>query len=284
MIFFISSLICSSSIYLIFRYLAINKIKLFQVILINYWVCFLFGIIATSFSSQWIGLNYSVIGLGASIGFLFISLFYAMGLTTHLFGVGTSSIVSRVSLVIPVLYFAIYLNEGLAPLQWIAVAIAVIAVLLTSKKNTTSTAKKIYKLLPIIVFLGYGLIDVLLKYSNQVAEKHNAYHLMTTAIFFFAGLYGFIISLFKQIKFSKNELFLGLILGLLNYGSIYLLLGAIKAVDLKSSELFAINGVLILLLSNVGAFLLFRDKPTKFQIIGIILAIISTLILSIFRV
>lgn len=283
MIFFISSLICSSSIYLIFRYLAINKIKLFQVILINYWVCFLFGIIATSFSSQWIGLNYSVIGLGASIGFLFISLFYAMGLTTQLFGVGTSSIVSRVSLVIPVLYFAIYLNEGLAPLQWLAVAIAVIAVLLTSKKNKTSTAKKIYKLLPIIVFLGYGLIDVLLKYSNQVAEKHNAYHLMTTAIFFFAGLYGFIISLFKQINFSKNELILGLILGLLNYGSIYLLLEAIKAVDLKSSELFAINGVLILLLSNVGAFLLFRDKPTKFQIIGIILAIFSTLILSIFR-
>ena len=89
---------------------------------------------------------------------------------------------------------------------------------------------------------------------------------------------------YKSIRFKKSfslkSIPLGATLGIINYASIYFLLKALRINGLESSSLFTINNVAIVAVSTLIGLLIFKEKISNKNWIGICLALISIVLVT----
>ena len=70
-------------------------------------------------------------------------------------------------------------------------------------------------------------------------------------------------------------------MGIVNYGSIYFLIQALRFEQMDSSTTFTVNNVGILITSTLAGMLFFKEKLLLKNWIGVILAIISIFLVTI---
>ncbi|WP_053971881.1 DMT family transporter [Mangrovimonas sp. ST2L15] len=276
------SILCSTLIFIVFKTIDRLQISTLHTIVINYVTACGLGMILNTqpitikntIQSDWF--------LGALfLGFLFISIFFVMARTAQTHGVSVASVASKMSVIIPVIFGIIVYNEGTGKQKIAGIILALFAVYWTSLKKNTSLKSKRSLTLPLILFLGSGIIDTSIKYLETYYVPENGIPMFSATIFFIAGSLGFIYLLIKnQWRFTLRNLFSGLILGVINYGSIYFLLKALNHETFESSTLFTINNVGVVMLSTLSALLLFKEHLSKKNWIGISLAIISILLVT----
>jgi drug/metabolite transporter (DMT)-like permease len=279
MSYFIIAILLGAAIYLLFKYVGAKQLHLPTVVLFNYIVCVVIGFAGLVNKSSVVVVHPTIIGSSAIMGLLFISMFYLMGMLTNQAGVAVSSIISRISMVIPTLFFFLAWGEELSLWAIIGVFTAIAAIIMVNNKKGQKFSFK--NVLPLIVFIGYGLVDVGLKLSqNAVKELDNVHHELTLGIFFFAGLYGWLIKFAKGIKLKTNAIAPGILLGAVNYFSIYFFFLALENLNLPNTVIFPINGISIMLIATVLSVFLFREAFTAKKIVAMILAVISIVLLS----
>ena len=281
MIYLFLSVLSSTAIFVLFKLFNKYKIDTLQAIVVNYITAFSFGVLfndAKITFSEIIQSNWFIIAVG--LGFLFIFIFNVMALTAQKNGLSVASVSSKMSFIIPVL-FGIYVNhEGTETQKLIGVALALVAVYLTSVKQNDNAviAKSIY--LPIILFLGSGIIDTSV---NHFAPKGNI-PLFLSSIFSVAALIGMSIIAYKssvnKSPFQLKCIPFGILLGIANYGSMYFLLLALRIENTESSTIFTVNNIAILALSTLVGLILFKEKISKKNWIGITLAFIAILLVT----
>jgi drug/metabolite transporter (DMT)-like permease len=138
-----------------------------------------------------------------------------------------------------------------------------------------------------MLFLASGFLDTYLKYNQEklVPEHHQSW--FTSSIFAGAALLGFIwigvLLVNGKTKLEWKNLWAGIILGIPNYGSIYFLLKALGHEGNESSFIFPVNNVAIVAFSVISALLIFGEKLSKMNIVGILLAIVSILLINMDR-
>ncbi|MEN8117939.1 MAG: EamA family transporter [Bacteroidota bacterium] len=184
----------------------------------------------------------------------------------------------KLSLVFPVLFSLIYFNEQISTIKYIGLTTATAAVFLTVYKKEIKKTNFLYILLPLIIFIGSGLVDSLVKYVQAIKINDNEVALYTVVVFFVAFLCGVIILAFrknKSYKFHPPTLFLGILLGAVNFGSLYFLISALNGSNLDSSLVFAINNMLIVALSALIGTIVFKERMNKINFAGVVLAILS---------
>jgi uncharacterized membrane protein len=265
----------------LFKLFSKYKIDTLQAIVINYATAFSFGLIfndAQITVSEIIQTNWFIAAIG--LGFLFIAIFNVMALTAQRNGLSVASVASKMSLIIPVI-FGIYVNnESTEAQKLIGIALALVAVYLTSikQKDNSVVTKSIY--LPIILFIGSGIIDTSV---NHFAPKGNI-PLFLSSIFGIAAIIGFSLFTYKSIttkkRFQLKSIPFGILLGVVNYGSMYFLLLALRVENTESSTIFTINNIAILALSTLVGLILFKENISKKNWIGIILAFIAILLVT----
>ncbi|MEJ2163762.1 MAG: EamA family transporter, partial [Robiginitalea sp.] len=195
------SIFFSSLIFVVFRLFDTYKVDTFRAIVVNYITAFTTGLLLYTgdlspsqvFSLSWAG--------GALLlGVLFIVIFNVMALTSQRHGVGVASVATKMSLVIPVIAGLILYDEYLSPLQVAGIILALAAVYFTSLKETNRADGKDLRLLflPLIVFLGSGIIDTAIKYLQETRVAPSEYPLFSAPIFGFASLTGLGILLIKH--------------------------------------------------------------------------------------
>ncbi len=280
MLFLIISIILNSYIGLIFKFFEPYKINIPQTIILNYWICVFTGLLfvgkipisSNSFSQSWF--YWAIV-----MGILFISIFNVIGISTQKVGATITQAANKLSLAIPVLFSIIFYHEKLNALKIIGILIAFVAVILVVwKKNNDNTNKttSLQIILPIILFIGSGTIDTITKFveKNYItsATIANSY-LITT--FLSAAVVGSFFLIYKKETIKLINIKAAIILGIPNYFSIYFLIKALQIKSLSSSAIIPINNISILILvSLVGIFLL-KEKITKLNLIGLILALLS---------
>ena len=84
----------------------------------------------------------------------------------------------------------------------------------------------------------------------------------------------------SKVRFKLISIPFGIALGIVNYGSIHFLLMALRVENTESSTLFTINHIAILALSTLIGLILFKEKISKKNWLGIILALISILLVT----
>ncbi len=283
MIHLIASIGCSTMIVLLFRGFSQYRIHSFQAIVVNYLVCLCIGLAASPYEElrnvgNWHGL-YLAIGLGT----LFISLFYLIARTTQLIGVTVASVAQKLSFVIPVIAGIVIFQEAFTMRKLLGFLIAIAAVLFVSLRKDGGIPKGKLLLMPIIVFAGSGICDLIIKiveigYLDQFSNS--TFTVVVFAASFSLGAAVMTAGLVNRREYpDPKSLLAGLVLGIPNYGSIYFLIAALQHSGLGASELFPVNNVGVILASAVSAWLIFREHLSNLQWIGLLLALSAILIL-----
>ena len=286
MIYLILSIVCSSLIFLIFRSFKQFKVQRFPAIVFNYLVAAAFGY----------GLNANVIQLSEFItakwlpnamilGVIFIILFNVMALTTERLGASVGSIANKMAVVVPVVFAIVYYGDSVSALKIMGVILALLGIVLSSLKPKTFK-KEFHKTdlwLPFILLIGSGFIDTFVKYTEEYSIQSRAdAQLFSATIFFTAFLIGILSAIFRSEKhfFQLRNLIGGGILGVVNFGSIFFLLETFRSAGLQSSVVFPINNVGVVLLTSGFSFLLFKERFSKMNKLGIFCAVIAVILIS----
>ncbi|MGK0307380.1 MAG: putative membrane protein [Urechidicola sp.] len=285
MIFLLLSILFSTGLFVIFKYFGIYKIDVLKAIFVNYIVAFSMGFffaerqipISEIYLQPWFS---GALFLGA----LFVSIFFVMAMTAQKNGVSVTSIAGKMSVVVPVFFGIILYNESVTFLKIVGIIMALIAVYLSSVKEEKSE-KNGTLLLPILLFIGSGTIDTLLKYiqENYVADEDVS--IFSGSLFGIAGVFAFLILVIKTIKkrasFGYKNIIAGIILGVPNYYSIIFLIKALQNKNFESSTLFTINNVAIVVVSTLVGLFFFKEKFSVKNKVGVAMAILGIILVTI---
>ena len=285
MIYLLLSIIASTCIFLIFKLFGKFQVNTLQAIVFNYVTACCCGLLSYESNISISEIANSKWFYGAiALGFLFISIFNIMAITAQKNGLSVASVASKMSVVIPIGFGIIMYNESTGTQKIFGIILALFAVYLASVKSKTTVNFKKNLLFPSLLFLGSGIIDTSIKYLETTYVTENGIPIFSATIFCFAAIIGVIVLTYKnsinQFTFDYKSIVGGFFLGIVNYGSIYFLLKALHFEGSESSTIFTINNVAIVMLSTLMGLFFFREHISRKNWIGILLAIISILLVT----
>jgi drug/metabolite transporter (DMT)-like permease len=284
MFYLLLSILFNTILYIIFKVFKKYDINVLQALIVNYFVAFLLAFYYSDTSYSLLKIpNQKWYFATLILGFLFIALFDLIAKTTQYLGVSVAAISGKMSMVIPVLFGILVYNEPTNILKVSAIILALIAVYLTSlTEEKELNLKLIYY--PIILFFGSGILDTLLKYFEKKFVADNEVSIFIGTIFFNAMIIGIVFLFFTKKKETKlinfKNVLGGIILGVFNYYAMFFLVKSLQTLGKSdSSKVFTLNNIGIVLLSAIFGYILFKEKFSKKNILGIILALISVYLL-----
>ncbi|MDA3944504.1 MAG: EamA/RhaT family transporter [Bacteroidetes bacterium] len=279
MLFLIATTLFSTAIFILFKLFKQNHIDNLQAIIANYIVASSIGYFA--YESQFTPIDIIQapwFKLSILIGAAFIGVFFLFALSSQKAGIAITAVSSKMSVVIPTAAGFLLFNELLNPQKIIGIILALIALYLALYKKSIDKLPFNIKLiiLPLLIFVGTGVNDLLMKIADYYYLQNDVLLLVST-IFAIALIIGLSILIFNLLrgktKLRGRNFIAGTLLGLVNFGSTYFLFRSLEIFD--SSYLFPIRNTGVVGLSALTAFLIFGEKLEKINWLGIILAIIA---------
>ena len=137
----------------------------------------------------------------------------------------------------------------------------------------------------IALFFGSGLLDFVLNYVQKYELYDLSPSLFSAFGFGLAGIIGLLILIYrlisKQSTFHSRSIIAGIILGIPNYFSIFLLITAYKATGWKDTTVLAITNVSVVLMSALIGFTAFKENTNTRKFVGLTAAILAIVLLYI---
>jgi drug/metabolite transporter (DMT)-like permease len=293
MLYLLLSILLSVGLLLNFRLFPHYKVNTFQAIVLNYVVCFCTGLFflptgikdfTIDFSANW---TWMALGLG--VGFIFT--FMLSGVSTQKMGITATSLANNISLVIPVCFSLFILKTGKVfdVFNYSGLLLALVAVVLSAtKKGVDSTQQPTSKwlvILPLVVFLMYGITNTMLNYMNyRYMPNPDLTIRVTLTMVLGAIVTGFALLGWRlvtgQERIEKQNLLAAVTLGIPNFLSFYTLLMALSAYQNNGAFVYPLYNIGVILTATAMAILFFRESLTLANKIGLLLAIIAICLIS----
>ena len=285
MLYILISILSLSGIFVVFKIAEKKNLSVINIIVVNYLFAAVIGNIQSGvnafsmFNQDWFLMAFL-------IGVLFFVSFVIIGVSTKLVGLSITTVAAKMSTVIPIVFSILYFNENISMLKVLGVLVAVIGVILTVYKPSKKESKKvnIYEIIiPLLLFVGMGTSDSLMKYTQHNFLDSSNIALFNSSLFYISFISNLIYVVFtKQISalFNKSILFLGIILGILNFYGVFFFIKALDSKIFDSSIIFGINNVGIVSLSVLIGLLIFKEKLFNINKIGVAISILAIIILS----
>jgi drug/metabolite transporter (DMT)-like permease len=280
----------TAGLFVIFQYFTRYQVKVFEAIVVNYWVCVVVGTVFMQLGLMEIAdvrqnPNFIKLLLTASgLGGLFISGFYLTALATQRAGVSAASLASRISFAIPLVagYFILGKTINFNYLNIIGLFLAFVSVLLGSYKPSQKERQN--ALLPFFVFLMTGTIDTLFNTASELWLRKGEESLFTTMVFGSAAILGTTFLLFQKLKnkekFARKNLIAGLILGVPNFFSVLLLLVVLRLFDNNGAFVFPIFNIGVIVSATLLSIVFFNEELFWWNKAGILAAVLAVLLIS----
>ncbi len=263
----------------------IKSINTYQAIAINYLVAFIFTIADLHILGYNFYLTSRIIIPAFFVAALFVSTFVVMILSTQKVGIGLSTALNKMAVVIPVSIGIFFLGQDqniVAKIIGVLLAILSFFFILYKKERSRSRAALI---LPISVFLLSGMIDTSMELTHRFALKNKGDDgVFLVTVFIFSVLLSIIAVFYEKRRNPQLELFpirvfgYGAMLGLFNYLASKMIL--INVAKMGGSIVFPIHNTSIVMLTALTGAIFFREKFSNKQWFGIILAVLSVLIVA----
>ena len=285
MIYLIASILCSASLFIMFKWFGQNRIDTFQAIVINYAVAFGCGALLDPIPlGQVFGGSNPWLPWALGLGVLFIALFYLIAITAQRISVSVATVSTKMSIVIPIIAAVPLYGDTMPALKVVGILLALAGVVLASWTGEKLQFSSLALILPIILFAGNGTIDLVLKYVQHEHLGEESPIQFSSMIFGTAGLIGIVVltgrNLLQKKSIDLRSILAGIALGLPNFGSIYFLMKALALSGMQSSEIFPINNMGVVLLSALGAMLFFGEKGSRLNRLGVALSIIAIALIA----
>jgi len=278
------SIVFASSLFVILKLFQKWRVNIIQALVANYITAASLGFIfyegdvsfKNVFQKEWFPYSFM-------LGFLFISVFYVMALTSQKNGISVASVATKMSVVIPILSGIIYFKESLTVITLLGILLALTSVYLTSKKETGKLQweNMIY---PVLVFLGAGTVDTCIKFLQHYYVKEAEIALFSATTFGVACLVGIPLALYdmyaKKSKPAIRNVFAGVLLGIPNFFSLVYMIKMLASNLFSSAVLFTIHNIAIVVLTTVLGVLFFKERLYLRNGIGIVLAIMALFLMT----
>ena len=284
---FILLVLCNVALAIIFKYFEKYNVDNLNAIVVNYFTCIVSSSIFLGVQSvpsdfylkPWFG-------SAVMMSLLFIIGFNLMALSYQRAGLTLTGIMHKMSLLISAAFPIIYYEEILTHYKLIGFVAAIITVILVnypSKSDGFAIRNKWIIALPIIVFAMSGMIEIILYYVEVSGQIDGDGVFFTSTSFGLAGAIGVVIVLFRlftgRSQFRWKDVIAGVILGLPNYLTIYLLLHLLDQ-GWDGSVLFPLNNVSILVtITLIGAFI-YKEQLNMLKIVGLVFGIIAIVLIG----
>lgn len=281
------SILSNAGIYVLFKWFERSNTHIFHAIVINYWVAFFIGIgmvpdVSVAFNGASNLPDWFIAAL--LLGVIFIYIFNLAARTALTSGVTVTTVASKMSLALAVVLFVLTdPREHVSGVEGIAIVLALGGVVFTSSKGdkislTWSTLKG-----PLLILLGGTVIDFSIAHFATHPSNESEMALYSCLSFGVAGAIGSIIILYQWMSLkifpARKDIFSGLVLGIVNYGSIYFLVKAYNSGLLEKSSMLPLNNLGVVVVSALGAVLLFKERLSRPNIIGLFVSVIALVLL-----
>ncbi|OUL60735.1 transporter [Flavobacterium sp. AJR] len=280
MLFLILSIVCSVSVGVLFKIARKYDTNNTQIVAYNYifalalcYISFSPDITAITATAPW--------NLYIVIGVLLPSIFLFLALSIKHMGIVKTDAAQRLSLFIPILAAWLLFKEEFNILKITALLIGFPALLLILNKPADKTINKWFY--PAIVLLGFGVIDILFK---QIATHTDLpYTTSLFAIFAISMTIMIVVVLYqtliKKVKLTPRNILFGGLIGILNFGNILFYLKAHKEFAENPSTVFAGMNMGVIIIGSLTGILVFKEKQTKLNYLGLFLALIAIVLIVI---
>ncbi len=293
MLYLFLTVTCSVLLGFIFKLFSRFGVDGFQAIVFNYVTCFICGwlhlgyfpVQKENFGTPW--MPYALV-----LGLIFISGFNMAELTVRHFGVTIGQIMQKMSILMTVPFAILAYNESAGWIKIVGVLFALASIILVNwpstpelrsgEANTSPEQRsgvhpaKNLLWIPVATWILAGMLEVLLVrvQNEKFADMSDPTFIIT--IFGTAGVLGLILALVgwitKRLQFSWKNVAAGIILGIPNYGSMLFMLLALSS-GLEGSFVFPVVNVGIIIATTIGAVMLFREKLSPLNWMGIVMAV-----------
>ncbi|MGN2243484.1 EamA/RhaT family transporter [Frateuria sp. GZRR33] len=221
----------------------------------------------------------ALVGLGLLLPTIFLAL---AGSVRHA-GIVRSDVAQRLSLLISLLAAFVLFGEPLSAAKgWgMAAGLAALAGLMWRPAGGDATSGASGWIYPLLVFLGFGVIDVLFK---RVASAGVPLGAALLAMFVLALLVSIVLQgwrlAHRTARLDARSLAAGLLLGLLNFGNILCYLRAHQALPGRPALVFAGMNLGVVALGALAGMLLFRERLSRTNLAGLGLAVLAIALLA----
>jgi drug/metabolite transporter (DMT)-like permease len=275
------SIICSVSVGILLKIAKRFQVNIFQIITWNYATALVltYAIFKPQVKES---LEQIPIELLVSLAILLPIVFLFQNTSIKNTGIIKTDIAQRLSLFIPILASYFIFKETFTNYKIIGLIFGFSAIFFTLSKKTEIKNSNTNWIYPLLVLFGFGIIDTLFKRMATISEMP-----FTSNLFFiFCGalllsilivIYKFIIQK-ETIKLENS--YWGIGIGILNFGNILFYLNAHKALQNNPSTVFAGMNMGVIILGSIAGILIFKEKLSKLNYIGIFLAILSIICIT----
>ena len=217
------------------------------------------------------------------LGGVFVIGFNLVAFTIKEYGIMIATIFQKMSLIVPALMGILIYLETNSLIKSLGIVLSVLAIILISFPSSRKSIPLKMIWLPIGTWIMSGIIEGTLLYVDSEGIADNADIGFVSSIFFCAGSFGLVglifLSLRRKLIINKRDIAGGIILGVPNFFSIWLIL--VLLVDgWEGSVLFPINNVGILVFSTLIGLIAFSEEIDKIKIIGFLAAFASIIMVG----
>ncbi|MFD1805707.1 EamA/RhaT family transporter [Pasteurella oralis] len=205
-----------------------------------------------------------------ALGILLPTVFIIMSKAVEFAGIVRSDAAQRLSLFLPIVAAFFIFGEQLSQARLLGIILAFIALfcLLNKPTDTESNLRGMIGL--ILVWFGYGIIDILFK---QVAKSGGAFPATLFISFVLAACVMFGYLLIKREVFTVPSFIGGIILGGLNFMNILFYIKAHQSFSDNPTLVFAGMNIGVICLGTITGALVFKEKISKINGVGIVIGI-----------
>jgi drug/metabolite transporter (DMT)-like permease len=280
MIYLLLSICCSVTVAVLLKLAKRYHINVLQAVMWNYLSALVLGYVF--FKPDLAVLSTAPSTLVMAIGIILPVLFLLLAASVRNIGIVKTDIAQRLSLFIPILAAFYLFNEHFNQYKIAGLIVGFIAIFLIMLRKSAAKTEAFAYLYPILVFIGFGVIDVLFK--KLALDKTIPYTTSLLVVFGISFAVAACILLYKTlVKKEKVQLVnfgCGLVLGCFNFGNILFYMKAHRAMADNPSTVFAAMNMGVILLGSCIGILIFKEKVSKLNYLGIAFALLAIVLIT----
>ena len=219
-----------------------------------------------------------------ALGVLLPTIFLALAASVRHAGIVRSDAAQRLSLLLSLLAAFALFGEQLTAFKGLGIALGLLALLCMvwrRGRGATHGEGVAGWLYPLLVFGGFGAIDILFK---RVALAGVPLGTSLQAMFALALPVAFALQLWRRVqgqtRFTVRSALAGALLGLANFGNILFYLRGHRALPQHPALVFASMNLGVVALGALVGLLLFRERLSRLNLIGVALALLAIAVIA----
>jgi drug/metabolite transporter (DMT)-like permease len=277
------SICCSITVSIMLKLAKRYHVDVFQAVVWNYSAAILLS--WAFLKPEFLHLKAAPVISYIALGLLLPAIFIVLGVSIKLSGIVRTEMAQRLSLAISLVAAFFIFSEKATTLKLIGIALGFVAIILTIPRQNGNKNKQFNTnawLYLLVVFAGFGLIDVLFK--QIAASKAISYSTSLFLVFVFAFGFSFIALVYqvaqKKVRFSWPHIFIGWGLGIANFGNILFYMKAHRTLANTPSTVFSAMNIGLIVAAALTGVLIFKEKLSLLNIAGLVIALAAVIVIA----